>query len=1227
MRRPLSVERARAQPSRLLLEDYAVVPFTGRDAELSDLATWLGTFGQVRVRLIHGAGGQGKTRLANQLAAAATGADWIAWRVYQQPRGSNTRLPLPADGRGLLVLVDHADRWSATDLLALLHDLSSVATRTGAPVRVLLLARSHGFWWSAVQHRLDSDLNIDADQLRLDPLDSAAERTALFTSARNAFAQALAVDGAGAIQPPADLSDPEFAQILSIEMSALAAVEAHLRGTQAPESLPMISEQLLRRERAQWVALSTGTGPRRPTAPAILARVVCLATLIGPTELREAGTAMTISGIANSGLEALEALDDHRLLYPPSDARTVLEPLHPDRLGEDLLALATPGHPFDQEFTDPWMAELAGHLVRLADADATPSRSAAAVATLARTAERWPHVGTQLLFPFLRKRPEVAVHAGGAVLARLAALPDIDLALLETIQDRMPDQRHVDLDIAGAAVAMRVANKRLRSTSDPAERGQLITKLVERLANAGLRDVALPYAQEAVDEYRRLAAHRPDVWRFRLAGALNTLGALWSQLGSREAALPAVQEAVDIYRTVLQPDDSRVLAELAAALNNLGALWGRLNHREQALAATREAVEIHRRLAGAEPSVGLRDLAGSLNNLGAMLTQLGRYDEAIPASYEAVAYYRRLAEEKPSVLLPYLAGSLNNLSALTANVGKVAEALALANESVEIHRRLVEVNPTAWLPGLGASLNNRSALLARMSQHDAAHVAIQEAVEIYRRLAATNPSAWLLSLGGALNNLSVLQLHLGRYEEAVQAGQDSVDTRRRVLGVDHPDTLTSMNNLALAMQRRGGTAEIEFYSADVPKREISFRAGPSTVIAAAHTLEAVEPNETLRVRFAGDSHWQPGTLLYVHAGLDIAVIGTRTPQHEEEPTAPENRAVDVLSALASAVQQRYEESGSSLDLDRAVELYRQAVSLTDQADPLLWSRQAALASAMQMRFERSGASSDLDEAVELLLAAVNAAPSSSTERPAMLSNLAAALRSRYDRSGESEDLDQAIALWRNAVYRAVPAWPGRPSVLSNLAAALRTRYEDSGDADDLQQAVDLLWEAVSTTLPGQPERASMLSNLAIALRTKFQVDRNVRDLDEAIHLLRRAIATAQPAQPERASMLSNLAMTLLTRFEVSKDPEDLWGAVRALREAVSTAPPNQPERPSMLSSLAFVLQMRSVQTGDVSDLDEALRLMGQAVDSVPAGHPQRARFEADLARMADLRGGRTGSLT
>ncbi|GAB3002938.1 hypothetical protein [Saccharothrix stipae] len=75
------------QLSELLLARYAVVDFTGRAAELANLREWRDETDGRTVRVLHGRGGQGKTRLAQRFAAESASAGWAVRQAVRQRPG------------------------------------------------------------------------------------------------------------------------------------------------------------------------------------------------------------------------------------------------------------------------------------------------------------------------------------------------------------------------------------------------------------------------------------------------------------------------------------------------------------------------------------------------------------------------------------------------------------------------------------------------------------------------------------------------------------------------------------------------------------------------------------------------------------------------------------------------------------------------------------------------------------------------------------------------------------------------------------------------------------------------------------------------------------------------------------------------------------------------------------------------------------------------------------
>lgn len=224
------------------------------------------------------------------------------------------------------MIVDHAERWPMGDLLALAQDR---LLRSGAPTRVLLLARPAGTWWDHLSHRLQDRLDIPADAMALTALaDTVAERTAVFDAARGRFAMLLEVPDSDRIMSSPGLDADAFGLVLTVHMAALVAVDAHARGQVPPVDPAALSAYLLQRERDQWTSMFDNR--RVDTRPEVMARAVFTAILTRPLPY-PAG----VAALGQVGISAPEqVLDDHRVYYPPGDPATVCEPLYPDRLAE-----------------------------------------------------------------------------------------------------------------------------------------------------------------------------------------------------------------------------------------------------------------------------------------------------------------------------------------------------------------------------------------------------------------------------------------------------------------------------------------------------------------------------------------------------------------------------------------------------------------------------------------------------------------------------------------------------------------------------------------------------------------------------------------------------------------------------------------------------------------------------------------------------------------------------
>jgi tetratricopeptide (TPR) repeat protein len=344
--------------------------------------------------------------------------------------------------------------------------------------------------------------------------------------------------------------------VLTIHMAALAAVDGRLHGENPLDDLAGVSAYLLRRERHAWSSLPTSLAGQPRTSATLFGRTVFTAILTGPLPYRDGVRALMRLQIASSLESAAAVLDDHQLLYPPHDSGTVLEPLYPDRLAEDFLALSTPSAGQSAGLVDPWTYDAPQVLLdRQGDGAPADPWDRPAITVLIAASQRWPHVAVQHLYPLLRTRPGLAIVAGSAALTSLAALPGLDPEVLRAVEPEFPASPDVELDLVAATWTQRLVDCRLSALSEPAERARLLADLGCRYANAGMHEQAVASTQEAADLYRELAKNnRGDNVHGDLGKVLGNLAFFLAEVGRENEALTSAQEAVALLQQLAEAD-------------------------------------------------------------------------------------------------------------------------------------------------------------------------------------------------------------------------------------------------------------------------------------------------------------------------------------------------------------------------------------------------------------------------------------------------------------------------------------------------------------------------------------------------------------------------------------------------------------------------------------------------------------------------------------------------
>ncbi|MGF1453934.1 MAG: tetratricopeptide repeat protein [Alphaproteobacteria bacterium] len=675
----LPADQSTIAPSDLLKARFRAVAYQDATGMMADSLTWCRD-GEtaLALRLIHGAGGLGKTRLMIDVAETLRAEGWSAGflqaallnvtalqtafgdfgdaQAAERETDQRHRLYanaleqlLTAPGwrghtdKGLLLVLDYAE--SQPEVVRL---LGARLRRLGGeaparPVRLICLSRGPD-WWDRLCEEESSlrGLGRAGPGLARGPLpmqalpDEAGHRLALFQAARAAFAGPMAALGYGEASEDAnpDLRDQiitqdQYARPLAVQMAALLDLAGAPPDEDADRSDTVIAS-VLALERQHWARV---LGPLDGDRKRDLERGLAQVTLVGGVETAQ-------------DLRALLKRDRHDPDRATHDVKT-------DRPLADLQQLYGRGlyggglHGGGLGGALPLEPDLLGeHLV----------------AGLGETLE----TALQGCFDWIEAKPE----------------PER--------QPLLEDRLFPVLDRATAPVHGAVA-------------GYLSLFSVETLAGLNQRlphfhlallDFALTVSRHRVSATRRRAGAGSDE---AVAAAIGQLGLRLSALGRREEALTATLEAVDLYRALAEARPQAVLPDLATSLNNLGNRLSDLGRREEALTATLEAVEIRRALAEARPQAVLPDLATSLNNLSVMLSALGRREEALTATREAVDLYRGLAEARPQAVLPDLAMSLWVLSDnCLGHLGQHEDAAKAALEGLHAIVPFAEASPAVF---------------------------------------------------------------------------------------------------------------------------------------------------------------------------------------------------------------------------------------------------------------------------------------------------------------------------------------------------------------------------------------------------------------------------------------------------------------------------------------------------------------------------------------------------
>jgi hypothetical protein len=279
---------------------------------------------------------------------------------------------------------------------------------------------------------------------------------------------------------------------------------------------------------------------------------------------------------------------------------------------------------------------------------------------------------------------------------------------------------------------------------------------------------------------------------------------------------------------------------------------------------------------------------------------------------------------------------------------------------------------------------------------------------------------------------------------------------------------------------RGALVEAEALMADAgtPPVGSEYPADVEVISAVArlHLCRA----EALGAAGAHDKQLALGLLAGLWAiDADLVPVGLR---QSLEDSGQLERNPAVLSAEGLKQNSRFQRTGDPADLDRALELFREALAVAPETHTGRNRLLANIAEMLAQRYKVAGLLDDLEEASTYSRAAADATPWSDPLREHLQGSLMAHLSAYAQVTGSVRELDEAIAVARIAAQADVP---DRAQRLGALCGLLISRAQMTGDLRTIEEAVEVGRQCVEATNLDDPRLCAHLASLCAALLRRF----------------------------------------------------------------------------------------------------------------------------------------------
>jgi tetratricopeptide (TPR) repeat protein len=432
----------------------------------------------------------------------------------------------------------------------------------------------------------------------------------------------------------------------------------------------------------------------------------------------------------------------------------------------------------------------------------------------------------------------------------------------------------------------------------------------------------------------------------------------------------------------------------------------------------------------------------------------------------------------------------------------------------------------------GAMLNQAGYYLQAQGQYQQAEPLYLEALEIRKQVLGTNHPDYATSL----NNLANLYREQGRYEQAAPLSQQALEITKQVLGTNHPDYAQSLNNLATLYKSQGRYEQAEpLYLKGLEIRK--------QVQGTDHPDYATSLNNLANL-YRARGRYEEAEPLYLEV-LEIRkqVQGTDHPSYATS-----------LNNLANLYynQGRYEQ---------AAPLYQQSLEITKQVLGTNHPDYATSLGNLAGLYESQGRYEQAEpfylEALEILKQVLG---TTHPDYATSLNNLANLYynQGRYEQAAPLSQ--QALEITKQVLGTLHPDYA---TSLNNLANLYREqgRYEQ---AEPLYQQASEVYKQVLGTF--HPAYATSLNNLANLYREQGRYEQAEPLYQQASEVYKQVLGMLHP---DYATNLNNLANLYRARGRYEEAEPLMKEASEIFKQVLGT---NHPAYATSLNNLGLLYQ-------------------------------------------------------